>query len=61
MRLRILDDCRLWSDYKGRIHRIDGPAIEYYNGGRLYYLEGYRYCYSEWRDKINKYRISKDV
>lgn len=35
-----VDNRIIHRDSTGRIHRSDGPAIEYTNGKKLYYLRG---------------------
>ena len=29
-----------WSNINNKLHRIDGPAVEYANGGKYWYLDG---------------------
>lgn len=48
-----------WWFLNGKLHRIDGPAIEYKNGDKLWYLNGVPYPQEEWfnlltdEDKLN--------
>lgn len=35
---KIGDKC--WYNEQGRLHRTDGPAIEYANGDKLWYING---------------------
>jgi hypothetical protein len=36
----------------GRYHRVDGPAIEWYDGGKAWYLNGVNYSQEEWFEKL---------
>jgi len=38
---------------KGKFHRLDGPAIEYANGDKSYYIEDVKYTEEEFNKKIN--------
>ena len=33
-----VDVTRFWYNYEGQYHRLDGPAIEYYDGGKEWYF-----------------------
>ena len=35
-------------------HREDGPAIEYPNGTKEWYLGGVKYTEAEWRKRVQK-------
>ena len=37
----------------GNRHRIDGPAIEWADGDCSYYIEGIKYSYEEWLEKVS--------
>ena len=39
-----LDGDKVWFNNKGEIHRENGPAIEYTNGDKVWYLNGKRHC-----------------
>jgi hypothetical protein len=34
-------DCKVWKNKKGEYHRLDGPAIEYPSGYKVWYKNGY--------------------
>jgi hypothetical protein len=34
---------RFWYDAKGKFHRVNGPAIEYVNGTKCWYLDDKRH------------------
>jgi hypothetical protein len=36
-----------------KLHRIDGPAIEYKNGDKEYFLDNNKYSFEEW-DRLRK-------
>ena len=32
--------CTVWRNAKGQLHRTDGPAIEFSNGSKEWYIDG---------------------
>ena len=43
-----------WYDLKtSKYHRVDGPAIEYADGDKYWYLDGVEYTESEFNAKMN--------
>ena len=38
----------------GKLHRVDGPAIEWPDGSKYWYLNGKEYSESEWKKEVNK-------
>ena len=36
----------------GKLHREDGPAIEFADGNKYWYLNGTRYTEDKWRAKL---------
>ena len=39
--VEVFEDRTTWCDFNSKeLHRIDGPAIEYANGGKSYYVDG---------------------
>ena len=34
------DRTRVWKDEAGRFHRLDGPAVEYVDGRKIWYING---------------------
>ena len=39
--------------FNGKLHREDGPAIEWANGYKIWYLNGTQYTETEWKAKLN--------
>jgi hypothetical protein len=39
--------------YKGKVHREDGPAIDYPNGYKAWYLNGIKYSQEEWFEMLS--------
>jgi|TARA_R110000851_G_scaffold79898_2_gene176069 hypothetical protein len=37
----------------GELHRDDGPALEWPDGDRAWYLHGQRLAFDEWLDKLD--------
>jgi hypothetical protein len=37
----------------GKYHRLDGPAIEYANGDKSYYIEGKKYTEEDFNEQLN--------
>lgn len=50
----IFDDRTEWRNEKDELHRVDGPAVEYYDGCKFWYLNGQRHRVdghaTEWPD-----------
>ena len=42
-KVRVYDDRTVWKNPEGQYHRTDGPAIEYKNGSRYWYLNNERH------------------
>ena len=40
--------------FDGNLHRVDGPAIEYSNGYKYWYLNGIEYTEIEYNTETNK-------
>ena len=49
---------RYWKD--GWLHRDDGPAIEYKNGRKYWYIEQKEYTEEEHKEKIKMMEMEKD-
>ena len=45
--------------FDDRLHREDGPAVEFANGSKSYYLHGAEYPEAAWREKLNKHKAPK--
>jgi hypothetical protein len=39
-------------------HRLDGPAVEYPDGTKLYYIRGIKYSFEEW-NRLRKLEVFK--
>jgi len=37
----------------GKCHRLDGPAVEYANGTKYWYIEGVEYSEEQFNQKVN--------
>jgi hypothetical protein len=46
---------------KGKLHRIDGPAIEFKNGDKSWYLNGIEYSQEEWFERLSEEDKEKAV
>jgi hypothetical protein len=42
---------KVWFTHSSRIHRIDGPAIEYVDGRKSWYLDNDKLTLDEWLTK----------
>ncbi len=45
----------------GKLHRKDGPAIEYYNGTKSWWLNGYSYSQEEWFERLTPEQKEKAI
>ena len=43
---------RKWYNSKGKLHREDGPAMEYTGGHKEWYLDGVEYTEKEYTDLV---------
>jgi hypothetical protein len=34
----------IWTDDRGQLHRIDGPAVDFLNGSKSWWVNGERYA-----------------
>ena len=50
--VRVYPDVTEWS-LNGNLHREDGPALEYTDGTKFWYLDGEQYTESEWEAKVS--------
>ena len=48
-----------WYNSKREFHREDGPAVEYANGYKVWYLNGKKYSQEEWLTKMRKIKLAK--
>lgn len=42
-----------WRNEKGELHREDGPAVEWVNGGKSWYINGEKLTEEQWRARVN--------
>jgi len=54
----IMDNAKQWF-FMGERHRLDGPAIEFNDGGVAYFIFGIRYKKSEFDNITKYYKIDK--
>lgn len=45
----------------GKWHRLDGPALEYTDGTKSYWIEGVKYSYEDWKRKLPMVMFMQDV
>jgi len=46
--------------YKGQLHRLNGPAIEFVNGDKSYYINGeYFNTFEDYKEAIIKIKIKE--
>ena len=50
----------VWETHNGKIHRIDGPAAEYANGDKEWYLNDRFMEFSEWKQEVRQYYDSQE-
>ena len=53
-KIKIYEDRTEWYNLKGQLHREGGPAIEYANGTKSWYLNGKEYTETEFNKKTGK-------
>jgi hypothetical protein len=46
------DGTRVWTR-NGTWHRTDGPAVEYHDGMRLWFIEGQGVSFTMWLDMVS--------
>jgi hypothetical protein len=46
-----------WKLPNGKFHREDGPAIEYSNGSKYWYLNGISYTEQEYKKKMRSRKL----
>ena len=51
--VRVYNDCSKFWYLNDKLHREDGPAIEYTNGYKEWHLNGTKYTEAEWKAKLN--------
>lgn len=42
----------IWRNAKGQYHRLDGPAWEWPDGYKAWYIDDKKYSEEEWREKV---------
>ena len=42
-KVKVYDTHTVWYNLEGKLHRTDGPAIEYANGDKYWYINGQRH------------------
>ena len=51
-------ECAVWANGKGDFHREDGPAVEFADGTKIWYLNGRSYTEKYYNAKIKTLRLS---
>ena len=41
--------------FNGKLHRLNGPALEFANGLKVWYIDGLQYSYKNWLIEKEKY------
>ena len=41
----------------GKLHRVDGPAIEWADGGKIWYLDGKELTQAQWKQAVINRRV----
>jgi hypothetical protein len=54
------DGDRLWTNSEGEYHREDGPAIEYADGDKYWYINGKYFSKDEWLQWLKSGQSSLD-
>ena len=49
-------ECAVWANGKDDFHREDGPAVEYSDGFKAWYLNDEEYSEEDYNDKIKTLR-----
>ena len=57
--VRVYKNGNKWWYQNGKLHRTDGPAIEYADGYNQWWLYDKHYSFSEWCEKLNLSREEK--
>ena len=53
--VEVTEDYTIWRDPKTKkCHRLDGPAIEYSNGEKYWYVEGKEYSENDFNNLFSK-------
>lgn len=47
--------------YMGQYHRLDGPAIEWFDNDKWYYLMNEKLTYEDWLEKRKPYLIQQNL
>jgi hypothetical protein len=53
-KVEVTDKATIWYNESNELHREEGPAIEYANGGKSYYINGERHREDEFKSCENK-------
>jgi len=55
--IRELDGGTKWYYFNKRWHREEGPAIEWENGHKSWFLNGKQYTEPEWKNEMRKRKL----
>lgn len=56
----VFEDHVEYHNEDGKLHRLDGPAVEWNDGGKEWWINGVPYIEDEFNKKINKPDILKE-
>jgi len=51
----------IWVNKKKQLHRLEGPAVEYDNGNKKYYIKNVEYTEEEFPDAVLLYLATKNI
>jgi hypothetical protein len=51
------DGTKEWKLPNGKFHRKDGPAIEYSNGNKYWYINGTKYTEQQYKYKMRSIKL----
>ena len=49
----------IYGNEKGQFHREDGPAREWHNGDKEWFLNGIEYSEEEWKQEVAKIKLKR--
>jgi len=48
----------IWWELNDERHREEGPAVEYQDGKKAWYLEGEKYTEEDWKQEMRKRKLA---
>jgi hypothetical protein len=43
-----------WRNEEGKLHRLDGPAVKWWDGHKEWWIEGKKYTEAQFNEKVNQ-------